>query len=109
MTDTTPDSASPAPDPDEQRPDPAMPDPTVPETTAPAGSEPVGPRPASPSSGASPVAWVVALALAAMVGTLLFVGGYLAAGGGSGSCVAPSQAFEPFCEAYAKLKEQYVD
>jgi carboxyl-terminal processing protease len=55
------------------------------------------------------VAWVVALALAAMVGTLLFVGGYLAAGGGSGSCVAPSEAFAPFCDAYAKLKEQYVD
>ena len=52
---------------------------------------------------------MVALGLAAMVGTLLFVGGYLAAGGGSGSCVAPSEAFAPFCDAYAKLKEQYVD
>jgi carboxyl-terminal processing protease len=98
MTDTTPASASPAPDPDERQPDSALP-----------AGESVSPRPAASRSGASPVAWVVALGLAAMVGTLLFVGGYLAAGGGSGSCVAPSQAFEPFCEAYAKLKEQYVD
>ncbi len=100
MTDTTTDSASPAPDPDEQRPDP----------TVPATDETVTPRPAPPSrTGSSPVAWVVALGLAAMVGTLLFVGGYLAAGGGSGSCVAPNEAFAPFCDAYAKLKEQYVD
>ena len=65
--------------------------------------------PATPSrSGASPIAWVVALGLAAMVGTLLFVGGYLAAGGASGSCVAPTEAFAPFCDAYAKLKAQYM-
>jgi carboxyl-terminal processing protease len=100
MTNTTPDSTSPAPDPDEQRADPALP----------AEDQPVTPQPVKPPrSGASPVAWVVALALAAMVGTLLFVGGYLAAGGGSGSCVAPSEAFAPFCDAYAKLKAQYVD
>jgi carboxyl-terminal processing protease len=100
MTDSTSDSASPAADPDEQRPDPALP----------ATDEPAPPRPAAVSrSGSSQIAWVVALALAAMVGTLLFVGGYLAAGGGSGSCVAPSEAFEPFCDAYGKLKEQYVD
>ena len=100
MTDTASDSASPAPDRDEQRPDPALP----------VTDEPAAPRPGATSrSGASPIAWVVALALAAMVGTLLFVGGYLAAGGGSGSCVAPSEAFEPFCDAYGKLTEQYVD
>ena len=100
MTDTTPDSASPAADPDEQRPDPSLP----------ASDEPTTPRPAAlPRSGASPIAWVVALALAAMVGTLLFVGGYLAAGGGSGSCAAPNEAFQPLCDAYGKLKEQYVD
>jgi carboxyl-terminal processing protease len=53
---------------------------------------------------------VVALALAAMVGALLFVGGYLAAGvRGTGSCAAPTEAFEAFCDAYDKLKEQYVD
>ena len=68
------------------------------------------PPPARPTrTGSSPIAWVVALGLAAMVGTLLFVGGYLAAGGASGSCVAPSEAFAPFCDAYAKLKAQYVD
>ena len=70
----------------------------------------VTPPPARPTrTGSSPIAWVVALGLAAMVGTLLFVGGYLAAGGASGSCVAPSEAFAPFCDAYAKLKAQYVD
>jgi carboxyl-terminal processing protease len=67
--------------------------------------------PATPAARwGSPVAWVVSLALAAMVGALLFVGGYLAAGGqASGSCAAPNAAFEPFCEAYDKLKQQYVD
>ncbi|MGH2455443.1 MAG: S41 family peptidase [Candidatus Limnocylindria bacterium] len=60
--------------------------------------------------GASPVAWIVALALAAMVGALLFVGGYLAAGArGAGRCEAPTQAFEALCEAYDKLKVQFVD
>lgn len=56
-----------------------------------------------------PVAWVVALALAAMVGTLLFVGGYLAAGAAGGSCAAPTESFAAFCEAYDRLKEQFVD
>ena len=76
----------------------------------PATDETVTPPPARRiRTGSSPIAWVVALGLAAMVGTLLFVGGYLAAGGASGSCVAPSEAFAPFCDAYAKLKAQYVD
>jgi carboxyl-terminal processing protease len=50
-------------------------------------------------------------ALAALLGTSLFIGGYLAAGGGSGSssCSAPSEAFEAFCEAYDKLHAEYVD
>jgi carboxyl-terminal processing protease len=100
MTDTTTDPASPAPDPDKQPPDPAVP----------AAADTLTPPPARPTrTGSSPIAWVVALGLAAMVGTLLFVGGYLAAGGASGSCVAPSEAFAPFCDAYAKLKAQYVD
>ena len=110
MTDTTTDPASPAPDPDEQRPEPAVTAADPADPADPATDEAVTPRPATPSrSGASPIAWVVALGLAAMVGTLLFVGGYLAAGGASGSCVAPSEAFAPFCDAYAKLKAQYVD
>jgi carboxyl-terminal processing protease len=50
-------------------------------------------------------------ALAALLGTSLFIGGYLAAGGSSGSssCSAPSEAFAAFCEAYDKLHEEYVD
>jgi carboxyl-terminal processing protease len=62
--------------------------------------------------GSSAVAWVVSLALAAVVGALLFAGGYLAAGGGSGSaddCVAPDDAFVAFCEAYDRLQREYVD
>jgi carboxyl-terminal processing protease len=51
----------------------------------------------------------MSLALAAVVGTLLFVGGYLAAGAsGSSSCVA-SKSFEALCQAYDRLKSQYVD
>ncbi len=46
--------------------------------------------------------------LAALLGTSLFMGGYLAAGG-TGSCAAPSEAFAAFCEAYDKLHAQYVD
>ena len=45
-----------------------------------------------------------------MVGTLLFIGGYLAAGArGGGSCAAPTEAFRTFCQAYARLTEQFVD
>jgi carboxyl-terminal processing protease len=66
--------------------------------------------PTSSARSASPFAWVLALALAAVVGTLLFVGGYLAAGAaGAGSCAAPNDAFTSFCEAYSKLKALYVD
>lgn len=66
-------------------------------------------RPAAPRS--APVTWIVSLLLASMVGALLFAGGYLAAGGGSrdGTCAAPSEAFAALCEAYEKLKQQYVD
>jgi carboxyl-terminal processing protease len=46
--------------------------------------------------------------LAALLGTFLFIGGYLSAGG-SESCAAPSEAFAALCEAYDKLHEQYVD
>jgi carboxyl-terminal processing protease len=66
-------------------------------------------RPSVP--GSSPVTWVVSLLLASMVGALLFAGGYLAAGGGSrgGTCTAPAEAFAALCEAYDKLKQQFVD
>jgi carboxyl-terminal processing protease len=61
--------------------------------------------------GSSPVTWIVSLLLASMLGSLLFAGGYLAAGGASrdGSCAAPSEAFAALCEAYDKLKQQFVD
>jgi carboxyl-terminal processing protease len=59
---------------------------------------------------ASPLAWAVSLALAALVGTLLFVAGYLAAGaGGAATCAAPSEEFEAFCEAYDRIQQQFVD
>ena len=56
-------------------------------------------------------AWIVALALASVVGALLFIGGYLVAGGdrAASSCSAPTTAFAAFCEAYDDLKQQYVD
>lgn len=59
----------------------------------------------------SPISWLVSLVLASMVGALLFAAGYLAAGGAhaDGSCAAPAAAFAPLCEAYDKLKQQYVD
>jgi carboxyl-terminal processing protease len=63
------------------------------------------------SRGSSPVTWVVSLLLASILGSLLFAGGYLAAGGASrgATCAAPSEAFTALCEAYDKLKEQFVD
>jgi carboxyl-terminal processing protease len=96
MTDRTPDSTSPATDS------------TL--TDEPHPTLPTSPPMAAGGRPASPLAWVVALALAAMVGTLLFVGGYLAAGArGSGSCAAPAEAFAAFCEAYERLQDQFVD
>jgi carboxyl-terminal processing protease len=56
-----------------------------------------------------PVAWVISLALAAVVGALLFVGGYLAAGASGTGCAAPDEAFAAFCQAYRQLKDEYVD
>ncbi len=68
-------------------------------------SEPVPSRPTTRSTAG----WVVSLVLAAVVGALLFAGGFLAAGSSSGSCAGPNQAFAPLCEAYQKLKAEYVD
>lgn len=67
--------------------------------------------PAGPSTMGRSVKYAALFALAALVGTSLFIGGYLAASGGSGSssCSAPSEAFEAFCEAYDKLHAEYVD
>jgi carboxyl-terminal processing protease len=99
MSDLTPPSTPPPDEPAASSPPPPLP------TAA-----PYRPPSNQPRRWRAPVAWIVSLALAALVGALLFVGGYLAARGqGSGSCAAPNAAFEPFCEAYDKLKEQYVD
>jgi carboxyl-terminal processing protease len=59
----------------------------------------------------SPLPWIVGLALAAVVGALLFIGGYLAAGGGGSAtgCAAPDESFAAFCEAYDRLQGEYVD
>ncbi len=66
--------------------------------------------PAGPVRRASPLTWVVSLALAALVGAFLFVAGYFAAGSsGAGSCAAPTEEFAAFCEAYERIQEQYVD
>jgi carboxyl-terminal processing protease len=82
--------------------------PDQPVPPAPLPTEP--PRRPAPA-GRSPVTWVVSLVLAAMLGTLLFVAGYLAAGGSAeaGGCAAPAPAFAALCEAYDKIKTQYVD
>jgi len=82
-----------------------------PQTSMPAAPLPTDPpqRPAAP--GRTSTTWVVSIVLAAMLGTLLFVAGYLA-GGGSGQaagCAAPAPAFAALCEAYDTLKSQYVD
>jgi carboxyl-terminal processing protease len=67
--------------------------------------------PAGRSTIGRSVKYAALFALAALLGTTLFVGGYLAAGSGSGSssCSAPSEAFAAFCEAYDKLHTEYVD
>ncbi len=68
------------------------------------------PAPSRTHPTGSTAAWIVSLALAAVVGALLFAGGYLVAGArGSGTCTSPSDSFAPFCEAYQKLKSEYVD
>ncbi|HEX6654642.1 MAG TPA: S41 family peptidase [Candidatus Limnocylindria bacterium] len=89
-------------------------DPTLDPAAEPSDAVPATP-PEAPNTvttrrfSGSPLSWVAALALAALVGTLLFVGGYLAAGAtGSSTCVA-SKTFEALCQAYTRLKSQYVD
>ncbi|MCV0402139.1 MAG: S41 family peptidase [Chloroflexi bacterium] len=64
----------------------------------------------APARGGT-IPWLISLALAAIVGALLFAGGYLAGGGSGGGtgCAAPDDAFAAFCEAYDQLQNQYVD
>jgi carboxyl-terminal processing protease len=99
MTDRAPGAAPLPPDPDATAPRPE------PESRLPASGSLPRPMP-------SAAAWLVSLVLAAVVGALLFSAGYLVRGGsagGTGSCNAPSQAFAALCEAYDKLKTEYVD
>lgn len=87
--------------------------PTSPAASPPPSFEPpVAPPEPSAARRAVPIAaWIVALALASVVGALLFIGGYLVAGGdrAASSCSAPTAAFAALCEAYDDLKQQYVD
>ena len=70
--------------------------------------QPSAPQPARPRSGTVP--WIISLALAAVLGALLFGGGYLAGGSGGGSgCAAPDDSFAALCEAYDRLQREYVD
>jgi len=83
--------------------------PDAPGDSAPELSNQPAPAPA-PARG-STVTWIVALSLAAVLGAILFAGGYLVAGGNrqSATCAAPTAAFAAFCEAYDELKSNYVD
>ncbi len=73
-------------------------------------TEPLPTSEPRPRGRRSSLPWIVGLALAAVVGALLFIGGYLAGGGGSAKgCVAPNEAFASFCEAYDRLQDRYVD
>jgi carboxyl-terminal processing protease len=84
-----------------------MTDPTL---SAAAPATPGPPVAPAPPSRDRPVSWVISLVLAAVVGALLFAGGFLAGGGGSASgCAAPNEAFASFCEAYSRLQREYVD
>lgn len=86
--------------------DPTPPD--RPESGADSTLQPVPTQaPVRPGGGRS-LRYAALFGLAALLGTSLFMGGYLAAGG-AGSCAAPSEAFAAFCEAYDKLHAQYVD
>lgn len=69
------------------------------------------PLASTPASSSGPLPWIVGLSLAAIVGALLFVGGYLAAGAGAGTsgCAAPNESFAAFCEAYERLQREFVD
>ncbi len=60
--------------------------------------------------GSGPLPWIIGLSLAAVVGALLFIGGYLAGGGvGATGCAAPNDSFAAFCEAYDRLQREFVD
>ncbi|MGH2463233.1 MAG: S41 family peptidase [Candidatus Limnocylindria bacterium] len=70
--------------------------------------EPVPTQAPIRSAAGRSLRYAAVFGLAALLGTFLFIGGYLAAGSG-GSCAAPNDAFAALCEAYDKLQDQYVD
>ena len=68
------------------------------------------PQAPPPERRGSALPWIVSIALASVLGAILFIGGYLAGGAGdSTGCAAPDEAFAPFCEAYDRLQREYVD
>jgi carboxyl-terminal processing protease len=82
----------------------------IPEAPTPAPDANAPAVPATRLGPSSTVPWVVSLVLAAVVGALLFLGGYLAGGsGGPSGCAAPTEDFAAFCDAYDRLQTQYVD
>ena len=99
MDDTTP-SDLPAAD---------LPDPAPEPTDTPAGPAPLPTEAPTRSTAGRSLRYAALFGLAALLGTFLFIGGYLAAGGSGSSCAAPSEAFAAFCEAYDKLHAEYVD
>ena len=99
MDDTTP-SDLPAAD---------LPDPAPEPTGTPAGPAPLPTEAPTRSTAGRSLRYAALFGLAALLGTFLFIGGYLAAGGSGSSCAAPSEAFAAFCEAYDKLHAEYVD
>ena len=65
---------------------------------------------APPPRRGSALPWVVSIGLGAVLGAILFIGGYLAGGAGSAAgCAAPDESFAAFCEAYDRLQQDYVD
>ncbi len=88
-----------------------MTEPTPPDSPVRASTLSTDPPQRPAPAGRSPVTWVVSLVLAAMLGTVLFVAGYLTAGGSevAGGCAAPAPEFAALCEAYDKVKHEYVD
>jgi carboxyl-terminal processing protease len=85
--------------------------PTHPAAPGDSAPDPSVQSPAPVAASRSTATWIIGLGLAAVLGAVLFAGGYLAAGGSrqAATCSAPSSAFAAFCEAYQELKSNYVD